>query len=194
VNAAHDVGVPWGESAPDTRAAQVLWGSGRRMSDLAGAVAFAQLKKLPSIVRRMRGSKRRIKAVLKNVGGLRFRQIHDEAGDTGCFLIMLLNDDSCARSAAARMNEAGLPAFRLAEYGMHIYSNMPQLVSKTPLSPAGNPWNLPENVQSLYTYAKGACPRSDELFEQSILVPIPSVLNRDQEKAAAKIIREAVTC
>jgi 8-amino-3,8-dideoxy-alpha-D-manno-octulosonate transaminase len=192
LNAAHDVGVPWGDSSPDMSAAQIGWGAGRRMSDLVGALAWQQLKKLPSIVRRMSGSKRRIKAMLAGTSGLAFRHIHHEAGDTGCFLIILLKDGLCARSAAARMNEAGLTSFRVAEYGMHIYYNMPQLVKKAPLSPAGNPWSLPANAQSVYSYAKGACPRSDGLFERAVLIPIPSVLTRRHEKAAATIIQQAV--
>lgn len=191
MNAAHDVGVPWGKESPDMSAAQLGWGSGRRMSDLAGAVAWQQLKKLPTIVRRMSGSKRRIKAMLNGTSGVAFRKIHDAAGDTGCFLIILLKDGQCARAAAAHMNAEGLPSWRLAEYGMHIYYNMPQLVAKVPLSAGGNPWALPENAESVYTYSKGACPRSDELFERSVLIPIASVLSRRQEKAAAGIIREA---
>jgi hypothetical protein len=91
------------------------------------------------------------------------------------------------------MQAAGLSsAVRLAEYGLHIYSNIPQLTGKVPLSPAGNPWKLAENGQSIYDYRAGACPRSDGLFARSILVPIPSRLTRAQEKAAAAIIRAAV--
>ncbi|MFI5378444.1 MAG: DegT/DnrJ/EryC1/StrS family aminotransferase [Tepidisphaerales bacterium] len=194
LNAAHDVGVPWADGSPNIGAAQVNWGSGRRMSDLSGALAWQQLRKLPSIVRRMAGSKRRIKAMLAGTGGLSFRHIHDEAGDTACFLIVLLKDGQCARVAGAHMSQAGLPNFRLADYGMHVYYNIPQLVGKVPLSKAGNPWALAANSQSVYSYARGACPRSDELFDRAILVPVPSVLTRRQETAAAGIIRAAVGC
>ena len=61
-----------------------------------------------------------------------------------------------------------------------------------PVSPAGNPWNLAENAESVCEYKKGSCPRSDELFARSILVPIPSKLTEEQEKGAAEAIREAV--
>jgi hypothetical protein len=106
---------------------------------------------------------------------------------------MLTEGAEQAKRALARMQAAGLDtAARLADYGLHIYSNVPQLVNKVPLSPAGNPWDLPQNQQSLYKYGKGACPRSDELFARSILVPIPSRLAEAQENAAAKIIRAAM--
>jgi hypothetical protein len=79
----------------------------------------------------------------------------------------------------------------LAEYGYHIYSNIPQLVNKVPLSPAGNPWHLPQNQESVYDYARGACPRSDDLFARAILLPIPSRLTLAQENQAASILRAA---
>jgi 8-amino-3,8-dideoxy-alpha-D-manno-octulosonate transaminase len=192
---AHDVGVPWVDGAPrwDRGPKATVWGSGRRMSELIGAVSSVQLKKLPRIVGRMRASKRRIKAMLEGTPGLSFRRLNDEAGDTGCFLILLLDDAARAASAVARMQAGGLnSACRLSEYGMHIYYNIPQLVAKTPLSPAGNPWSLPENRSSVYEYGKGACPNADELFARSIILPIPSCLTPAQEKAAAQIIKEAV--
>ena len=91
------------------------------------------------------------------------------------------------------MQAAGLAsAVRLADYGLHIYYNVQQLVGKVPLSPAGNPWNLPQNMQSVCDYRKGACPRSDSLFARSILLPIPSRLTLRQEEAAVEIVKQAM--
>ncbi|MCX6909199.1 MAG: DegT/DnrJ/EryC1/StrS family aminotransferase [Verrucomicrobia bacterium] len=191
--AAHDLGIPWANGAP-VETGTVTWGGGRRMSELTGAVASVQLRKLPQIVRHMRGSKRRIKAMLAGTPGLTFRRLNDEAGDTGPFLIFLLDNAGRVATTVARMQEAGLQsAVRLSDYGMHIYYNIPQLVAKVPLSPAGNPWNLPQNRRSARDYRKGACPCSDALFERAILLPIPSRLTRAQETAAAKIIRQALS-
>jgi 8-amino-3,8-dideoxy-alpha-D-manno-octulosonate transaminase len=191
--AAHDLGIPWVNGAP-AETGTVAWGGGRRMSELTAAVAAVQLRKLPRIVRHMRGSKLRIKTALAGTPGLAFRRLNDEAGDTGPFLIFLLDDARRAAATAARMQAAGLTsAVRLSDYGMHVYYNLPQLTHKTPLSPAGNPWSLPQNRRSVYDYRKGACPRSDALFERAILLPIPSRLTRAQESAAVKIIQEALS-
>ena len=192
--AAHDLGIPWVNDMPcETGPQAITWGGGRRMSELTGAVGSIQLKKLPQIIRHMQGSKRRIKALLEGTPGLSFRRLADEAGDTGSFLILLLENAAKARLVVERMKAAGLlAAVRLAEYGLHIYSNVPQLVGKVPLSPAGNPWNLPQNQGSVYQYAQGTCPRSDALFGRSILLPIPSKLTTAQETGAAKIIKSAM--
>jgi 8-amino-3,8-dideoxy-alpha-D-manno-octulosonate transaminase len=164
------------------------------MSELCGAVASVQLRKLPQIVAHMRASKQRIKTLLAGTPGLAFRRLNDEAGDTGPFLVLLLADADRALRAVRRMAEAGLDgASRVAEYGLHIYSNVPQLVGKMPLSPAGNPWSLPQNQDSVHSYAQGSCPQSDALFARSIVIPIPSRLTAEQEQQAAVVIRAAVT-
>ena len=169
------------------------WGAGRRMTELCGAVAGVQLKKLPRIVESMRSSKQRIKAALEGAPGLEFRRLNDEQGDTGAFLIVMLEDENKALAAVEGMKEAGLHnVFRLADYGMHVYYNIPSLVDKVPLSPAGNPWELIENSQSFYSYGKGACPNSDALFARSIILPIPSCLTEEQERYAAETIKVIV--
>ena len=191
-NAAHDLGIPWVGSAPNPAGA-VTWGGGRRMSELTAAVAVQQLKKLPAIVRHMRASKQRHQGSLAGTPGLAFRRLNDEAGDAGPFLVLEFANEAQAQRVAERMQAAGLAsAVRLADYGLHIYYNVQQLAGKVPLSPAGNPWNLPQNMQSVCNYRKGACPRSDNLFARSVLLPIPSRLTPRQEVAAAEIIRSAL--
>jgi len=138
----------------------------------------------------MRNSKKRIKAALS---GVTFRKLHDEDGDSGPFIILTVEDETKAKTAVEKMREAGLTnAFRLADYGLHIYYNIPSLVNKIPLSPAGNPWNLKENAQSVFSYDKGTCPASDALFARSILIPVPSKLTAEQEQFAAQVIRSSV--
>ncbi len=191
----HDMGlvrVDGRLSTPEPYA--IAWGAGRRMAELCGAVAAVQLGKLPKILEHMRGSKRRIKAMLEGISGLEFRQINDVEGDTGPFLVLVLEDQAKAIAAADKMKESGLHnVFRIADYGLHIYYNIPSLVEKVPVSPSGNPWNLEANKQSVYEYGLGTCPISDDLFARSILVPIPSCLTEEQEKDAANIIRGVIS-
>jgi dTDP-4-amino-4,6-dideoxygalactose transaminase len=191
---AHDMGlirVDGRLAAPDSYA--IAWGQGRRMTELCGAVAAVQIEKLPKIIDHMRNSNERIKALLKGERGIEFRRSNDAAGDTGAFLIFMLENEVKAIAAAAKMKAAGLHnVFRIADYGLHIYYNIPSLVGKVPLSPAGNPWSLAENAASAYGYAKGTCPKSDALFARSILLPIPSRLSAEQENAAAQAVKAAI--
>lgn len=192
--AAHDMGM----IRRNGRLAQpedyaLSWGQGRRMSELCGAVASVQLKKLNLIVSHMRGSKRRIKSGLAGTPGLGFRMIHDEDGDTGPFIIMILDTPELSRRLFTGLREAGFAnAMHVAEYGLHNYYNIAALVRKIPLSPAGNPWNHAENRESQYDYNRGACPRSDELFARSVLLPVPSNLTAAQEKFAVMTIQASL--
>ena len=192
--AAHDLGIPWKKSAPDETSDVQLWGQGRRMGELAGAVANVQLRKLPEIVAHMRASKQRIKETLANIPGVSFRRLNDPDGDTGPFLILLLDNESWARRTVENLTKKGVRnVFHLYGYGLHIYCNIGSLVKRVPLSAAGNPWSLPQNADSVYDYGPGACPQSDELFARSVLITIPSRLTEAQEQEMAQAIRASVT-
>jgi 8-amino-3,8-dideoxy-alpha-D-manno-octulosonate transaminase len=191
---AHDMGLIRKNgrlATPDPHA--IAWGGGRRMTELCGAIASVQIKKLPQIVGHMRASNNRIKTMLQGTLGLGFRRLNDAEGDTGTFLILTVDSGDKAVASVAKMKEFGLHnAFRIADYGLHIYYNIPSLVGKVPLSPAGNPWSLSENARSVYSYDKGTCPRSEALFERSILLPIPSRLTPAQEEAAVAAVKTAM--
>jgi dTDP-4-amino-4,6-dideoxygalactose transaminase len=190
--AAHDVGVPWEKNAPNEASDVQFWGQGRRMGELAGSVANVQLRRLPGILTHMRASKQRIKQTLGDIPGVLFRRLTDPEGDTGPFLILRFENEADARRAGESLKKNVRNVWRLSEYGLHIYHNIGSLVKKVPLSPAGNPWSLPQNADSVRDYRKGACPRSDELFAQSILITVPSRLTRAQEKEMIEAIRASL--
>jgi 8-amino-3,8-dideoxy-alpha-D-manno-octulosonate transaminase len=191
--AAHDLGVPWKNSLPDEKGEVYFWGQGRRMGELAGAVANVQLRKLPEVVAHMKGSKQRIKEKLAETDGVSFRRLNDPDGDTGPFLILTFDDESCAVGVTQHLTDDGIEnVFHLSDYGLHIYHNIHSLVEKVPLSPAGNPWSLPQNAESIYEYGRGACLVSDDLFERSVIITIPSRLTAEQEHKMTQAIRNAV--
>lgn len=191
---AHDMGMVRREGRlADPEPYAVMWGAGRRMPELSGAVASVQISKLDRIIGHMRASKRRLRERLEGTPGLAFRRLNDPQGDTGPFLIIVLESAPQALAVADRLRQSGLHnVSRVADYGLHMYFNIPALVGKVPLSPAGNPWTLQANAESVYSYEKGTCPRSDALFERSVLIPIPSRLTEEQEQQAAEAIRAAV--
>ena len=191
--AAHDLGVPWKKGLPEETSEVCFWGQGRRMGELAGAVANVQLRKLSQVVAHMKNSKQRIKDMLDEIKGVSFRRLNDPDGDTGPFLILTFDKESHAVIVTQHLTNDGIEnVFHLSDYGLHIYHNIRSLVEKIPLSPAGNPWSLPQNAESVFEYCKGACPTSDDLFERSVIITIPSRLTAEQEKEMTQAIRKAV--
>ena len=74
-----------------------VWGRGYRLDELRGAVLRVQLRKLPTIIERMRNSKYRIRQALETLSGVKLRRIVDPAGDTGAFLITIYEDPAIAK-------------------------------------------------------------------------------------------------
>ena len=192
--AAHDMGlvrVAGRLATPEDSG--LMWGAGRRMSELCGAVAAVQMDKLKAITGKMRASKYRMRQLLKAIPGIGLRHIPDEDGDSSVFIIMLVDDADVALKMAEKMKADGLKNIhRLADYGLHIYSNIPSLVKKIPLSSTGEPWQSPENSESIYDYSQGRCAQSDALFARSIILPIPSCLTVELETQAVEIIKNAL--
>jgi len=173
-----------------------LWGFGGRMSEIAGAIARVQLKKLPKIIAAMRRAKAEIKRGIADLDGIKFRTLNDAKGDTAAFLILILSSARKAKKMAECMNAnkiySGLsPTMRVSDFGMHVYYNIHSLVGKHSNSPDGFPWTLPANRKSNYDYHCGAMPRSDDLMERSIIMPIPSIMSKQDIADTIRGIRQA---
>jgi len=121
--------------------------------------------------------KHRVIRGIRDLPGLRPAPIHDEHGDTGPWLITTHDTVRAARSFAGTVKSEGIPVNPVWESGLHVYSNMTNLVGKRSISPDGYPWTHPANrFAKKRSYAKGALPRTDDLVCRSIACPIPSDL------------------
>lgn len=184
--ALHDLGyprTPAGRLDTSDESTQ-LWGYGARMSELAGAMALAQLRKLPRITSAMREAKWTIRKALEGTPGLTFRDIPDPAGDSGPFLIMMLPDEARAarfvqalRAEGINGPQGSLTCVSMRDWGLHWYSNIPSLVHRRSNSKDGFPWTHPANqFAENYSYASGELPKCDELHARGALLSIASVL------------------
>jgi dTDP-4-amino-4,6-dideoxygalactose transaminase len=175
------------------------WGRGLRLDELRAAVLRVQLRKLPGTIQRMHQSKYRIIQELDSHPEISQRRVLDPAGDTGCFLITIFPDSASAHAVNDLLRLQGIAAASvetsnviLADYGMHIYYNIPALVEKVGTDRRGSPWTLVENQASSYTYTKGTCPRADDLFDRSQLLAIPSCLSHSDEDQIIEAFQEAM--
>jgi len=166
----------------------LTWGRGCRLDELRAAILRVQLMKLPDTIDGMRRSKYRIRRFLESRPEVALRRIQDPAGDTGCALITTFTDAEMARNVNQNLRLLGICTASpdtsnviLADFGLHIYYNIPLLVRKIGTDHRGAPWTLSENQSSVYEYGKGACPRADDLFERSQLLTIPPCLTGADE-------------
>ncbi|WP_428030753.1 DegT/DnrJ/EryC1/StrS family aminotransferase [Ancylobacter sp.] len=184
--ALHDLGYARNESGRLDTGDETcqLWGYGVRMSELAGALALAQLRKLPRIATAMRTAKWRIREAVSTIPGLGLRSIPCPEGDTGPFLITLLRDEDTARRFAAAVHAEGIAGpdgralcVSMRDWGLHWYSNIPSLVRRTSNSRDGFPWSHPANAFAAdYAYGAGALPFCDDLHARGVVLSIGSTL------------------
>jgi 8-amino-3,8-dideoxy-alpha-D-manno-octulosonate transaminase len=195
-SAIHDLGYPRiGGRLVIENGPYALWGFGGRLNEVAGAIGRVQLKKLPRVVAAMRRAKSQIKRGVAGIRGLSFRRLTDPRGDTAAFLVMMLPDAERAVKFAQALNAENIftgmsSTMRVADCGMHVYSNIHSLVEKHSNSPDGFPWTLPANRHSVYSYAKGTLPVSDALMERSVIMPVPSVMSARDIQDAIRGIRK----
>ena len=119
----------------DTR---VMWGFNYKMTELQGAVALAQLKKMDVILEKQRSNKKQIKKGIRGAYGIEFRDIPDEGGDAGDTLVFFLESKEKALLFASKLRESGfgtknLPdaiSWHFAGTWTHIFSQYPEYKDK----------------------------------------------------------------
>ncbi|MEP1932764.1 MAG: DegT/DnrJ/EryC1/StrS family aminotransferase [Roseibium sp.] len=161
-----------------------LWGMGARMSDLAGAMALAQSRKLPEITGAMRRAKWRIREALSEIPEIQLRHVIDPKGDSGPFMILTFEDEEmCSRFMKAvwaegiHGPEGSLGCLPMRDWGLHWYFNIPSLTEKRSNSRDGFPWTHPDNAfASKINYHRGLLPVCDDLHDRSGLLSIASNL------------------
>jgi len=120
-----------------------------RITELTGAVALAQTRKLQGILETLRRKKARLKDAIGEITGMQYRRLNDEAGECGTVLTVTFDD----AGRAARVAQA-LDTVTVDDTGWHVYSNMDQINQH--LADLGRPHSL------------GAYPRSDDILRRSI--------------------------
>lgn len=179
------------------------WGHGRRMSELHGAVARVQLKRLDAILQNMRESHDRLERHVRSFGLTpRARAEAAHPGDTGYYCLFRLpasqrtDADRIAhgRAVAATLGEFGLRPWFMHDFEVHVYYNIQPLVEKWPLN-NGGPWEAATLGASRHAYHRGTLPRLDELLTTTVGINVPSRLSEADEeyiKSALAYVNAAV--
>jgi len=164
----------------------LLWGRGYRMDEIRAAVLRVQLAKLPRIVGAMRHSKQRIRAALQGMPEVKLRRLVDSAGDTSCFLLTIFRDGSTAATARDALRAEGslrTPREWLTSCSRTLDCTLTtrrQSGAARQVDRAG--FREPSVEPELGgIYERGACPVADDLFERTLMLPIPSCLTELDE-------------
>src|SRR5262249_55571413 len=113
-------------------------GENLRMTEIAGAIADEQLKKLPSIIEAFRSNKRKILDGVGAIDGLELRGTHDAEGDGGSCITWFAPSKELAQRFAAALRAEGIPSAQMYE-GKPVYLT-PSIVAKRTATNKGGPW------------------------------------------------------
>lgn len=144
----HDQGHTPNRAGVEVGSRHIL-GMNFRITELSGAVALAQLRKIDTIIGALREKKAKFKRLIADTGGFSFRKLYDPDGE--CATLCTIIFDSAERAADV---SAKLGTKTVDNSGWHVYANMEHVNHY--LKSVGQP------------YGKGAYPKTDDILSRAV--------------------------
>jgi 8-amino-3,8-dideoxy-alpha-D-manno-octulosonate transaminase len=164
-------------------------GENLRMTEIAGAIAEVQVRRLPGLLDRQRALQRRILDAVPVIDGLEHRRRPDPDGDGGSSVNLFLPTAGLARRFVKAMRAERLPAGQLYN-GQPVYLT-PSIVEKRTASNKGGPWHCAEHPTDV-VYGPGLCPQTEDLAGRAVIVPVSAAFaDADADDVAAGITKVA---
>lgn len=137
-----------------------------RITELNAAVALAQVRKLKTIVDILREKKSKLKGMLKDVDGIRFRTINDEKGECATLLTILFETSETANAFAQEIG-----SLTLSNSGWHVYNNMEHVLGQK--MPAGIkcPFECPYYGKHIQ-YSNNMLPKTDDILSRAVNISV----------------------
>ena len=192
----HDTAACW---RPDRYArerirGELFCGENYRMTEMQGAVAVTQIKKLDRLVNRMRRNKTRIRSAVEEFPGLSFRRLTDADGDIGSVLVFFVPKAAQKPRVAAALKAEGVPAaspYSHETRDWHVYCHWEHILKRKSVARDGLPWSaLPRDA--LPRYSKKMCPRTLDYLARAVSVAVDPGYTAADCKAIARGINKVL--
>jgi dTDP-4-amino-4,6-dideoxygalactose transaminase len=133
--------------------ARSILGLNFRMNEITAAVGLAQLKKLDKIVATLREKRIKLKNLISEAKGFKFRMLNDHDGDASTLCTVIFD----TREQAVKVSKV-LGSKTIDQSGWHVYANMEHIMEH--LKNLGRP------------HAKGAYPKTDDILSRAMNISI----------------------
>jgi len=150
--------------------ARSIVGQNYRMTELTGAVALAQLRKIEKIISTLHEKKKKLKDAISNVKGIGFRKINDEE-ECGTLLTLLFENKEVTDKFCEKVGTKSL-----YHSGWHVYNNMENILGKKMPTKFGCPFECPYYKNKI-EYAPHMLPRTDDILQRSVNISVGVVDN-----------------
>ncbi len=182
----HDVGsirAPHSEMLGATKLSPFV-GTNFRMSEFAGGVMLAQLRKLDSIIANARANAARVYEGLSQVPGLRFRNRPDPAGELGSLVFVRFDSKAQRDRFLDLMRAENVPANPPA--GSVVLPIQSYIENKIATHPAWPTWTSPRG--RAIQYGAASCPRTIDVLSRFAGIPIgPKYTRQDLDDIVAAV-------
>lgn len=185
-------GAAWQDPDPSVRARFAAFpGLNFRMAEITGALGRVQLRKLDSLLERMRHHKSTLRTALEETGRVRLRAITDP-GEAATALIFFAADARQAAEVTQALHAEGVAARVLhveGEHDWHVYSCWRDLGAKRTWNRQGYPFS---HARRKIDYGPDACPGSLDLLSRAVHIDIPPQLTELDVEETALALRKVV--
>ncbi len=147
--------------------ARSMLGLNFRMTELSGAVLLAQFRKLDAILATLRANKTRLKSLIAEQEGIRFRTLPDPDGDIATHLVVQFPTADAARSVSRELGSRVL-----ADSGWHIYTQMEHLLAQRTAAGKGCPFDCTQYYPQRIEYRAGMLPQTEDIVGRSMSIGI----------------------
>ena len=192
----HDSAGFWrfGSDSAEFAVRSIIPGVNYRMSEIQGALASVQLSKLEDLLGKMRRNKRLIKDGIQDLHVLRFRPLHDAAGETAICLVFYLPEAPLARRFASALRAENVSATTIYEPGRsnwHVYADWRHILEKQTVTSEGCPYSCPY-YHGEVNYSPDMCPRTLALLSRAVHLDISPDLTTVEVEETIEAIRKVV--
>jgi 8-amino-3,8-dideoxy-alpha-D-manno-octulosonate transaminase len=161
-------------------------GSQFRMSELTGAVALAQLRKVDRIREHCRRLSLRLRAQIGGLSGLQLRRIPDQDGESGFETYFWVKSAEQRDVFRARLKDAGIPCDQMT--GTYAQYRRPYVASGLAHAPGATPFPVgPQWPEAGYRVE--SFPRTEDLIHRFVVIPVGMAHTDDDIDYIAATVR-----
>jgi dTDP-4-amino-4,6-dideoxygalactose transaminase len=193
----HDTAACWRPNrfAREQRPGELFAGENYRLSEIQGAVALAQLRKLQGYIQGCREAKWRLTDELRQAGiaPMRIGPVHDPEGDAAQTLTLMAPSGPFAKELIARLQAKKVVAGGIYDKTVrdwHIYPYWEYIMERKTPTAAGHPYSAYEG--KLPDYSASMCPRTIEILEKTVYIGVAAGLPADKAHAIATEVARTV--
>ena len=169
---------------------RTILGFNYRMNEIQGALGLAQLRKLDYICAEQRKNKDLIKAALRAVGGVKFREIPDPAGDTATFLAFNLPTEDGTKKFQLALRTRGVDTVRYKDNLWHYVPNWEHFLARSTANSRKYPFTNP-TYQGKVEYRREDIPQAEDILGRTLVMAVQVKMSEERIATISQAIAQA---